>query len=311
MNLSVVIPANNESDNIKVTIEEIVTLIEKITDINEVQIIVIDDHSTDNTYEIVSQMHYPFLTCLRLSRRSGSHVAIRAGLVEAVGDAVLCISADGQDDPIVLEEMIEKWRRGAKTVWALRKDRKDESWYYRKASNMFYFLLIFLGGDSGSRVDQSRADFFLLDRAVVNAINSCVEVNFHLFGIIGWLGFSQDTVEYNRRVRRHGKSKWSFRKKVFMAKEWITAFTGMPLKLMTFIGFCFAFSGFLYAIYLIIFYFTENPAPGWSSIMVAIFVIGGVQMIMLGIIGEYLWRNLEETRKRPLYFIEKKTKTSK
>jgi dolichol-phosphate mannosyltransferase len=311
VNLSVVIPAYNEADNIKNSLEELLKVIGGIPDIGDVKVVVVDDHSSDNTFNVISQMNDLRVQCLRLSRRSGSHVAIRAGLVEAVGDTVLCISADGQDDPVVLEEMIEKWRRGAKTVWALRKDRENESWYYRKASNMFYFLVHILGGDRGNVIDQSRADFFLLDRAVVSAINSCVEVNFHLFGILGWLGFAQDTVEYNRRDRRYGKSKWSVRKKVFMAKEWITAFTGMPLKLMTFIGFCFAFSGFLYAVYLMIFYFTENPAPGWSSIMVAILVIGGVQMIMLGIIGEYLWRNLEEVRRRPLYFIEKKTRTSK
>ena len=311
MNLTVIIPARNEEDNVKITIDEVLSVVESIDEIDRTEVIVVDDHSMDNTYHVVKNIDDPRVSCLRLSRRGGSHTAFRAGLKEATGDVSVWISADGQDDPSCLKEMILKWKRGANIVWALRKDREDESWYYRNASKFFYFLLNLLGGDRGNRVDQSRADFFLLDRAVVSAINSCVEVNFHLFGILGWLGFAQDTVEYNRRDRRYGKSKWSVRKKVFMAKEWITAFTGMPLKLMTFIGFCFAFSGFLYAVYLMIFYFTENPAPGWSSIMVAILVIGGVQMIMLGIIGEYLWRNLEEVRRRPLYFIEKKTRTSK
>lgn len=311
MYISVVIPAYNESNNIKQTIEEILSATDDISAIDKIQIIIVDDHSTDNTYNVISQLNDERISCLRLSRRSGSHIALRAGLKEAEGDAALCFSADGQDDPYSIKEMLEKWLNGARVIWALRKDRKNESLYYRMAAQTFYIILSFLGGDKSDVAEQSRADFFLLDRSIVDAVNSCYEQNTHLFGLIGWLGFNQDIVKYERRKRRSGRSKWSFRGKIFMAKEWITAFSGAPLKLMSLIGISFATLGFLYAIYLVINYYVGNPGYGWSSIMVAILVIGGIQMFMLGVIGEYLWRNLEESRKRPLYFIERKTKIIK
>jgi dolichol-phosphate mannosyltransferase len=129
--------------------------------------------------------------------------------------------------------------------------------------------------------------------------------------LITWLGFEQGYVEYKRRKRMSGLSKWSFRNRLRFAKDWIIAFSGLPLKLMTIVGFLVALSGFLYSLYIIFNAFTGNPAPGLSSIMVVVLVLSGVQMMMLGVIGEYLWRNIDESRKRPLYFVEKKTTEKK
>ena len=304
--LSVVIPSFNESDNIINTIEEIKDVIEKKIFSKKYEIIVTDDHSTDNTYQIVESFNDVRIKCIRLSRRSGSHIALRAGIANARGDAVLCISADGQDDPNVLEEMLKKLHEGAQIVWALRKKRK-ESFLIKRSVLIFYRTLELLTDTKKSEIDLSRADFYLLDKKVVDAINHCPERNTSLFGLINWLGFKQDYVEFERRERKSGKSKWNFRARFHLAKDWIIAFSGLPLKLMSILGALVALIGFLYAIFIVIHAIIGNPIQGWTSIMIVILILGGLQMIMFGILGEYLWRNIDESRRRPLYFIEKTT----
>lgn len=310
MQLSVVIPAYNESLNIRETIKELTHILNNVNLIKKYEIIVVDDHSSDNTFGIVSKVNDRRIMCLRLSRRCGSHIALRAGMAYATGSAVLCISADGQDDPSCIGDMVSKWRKGTKVIWALRKSRGHEPWYIRKPAQAFYRLMFWLSGAEYKKIDLSRAAFFLLDKSVVNAMNSCPEKNTSVFGLIVWLGFSQDFVEYEQRLRRFGKSKWTLRSRLRLAKDWVVAFSGIPLKLMSLFGIFFAILGFIYGIYLVIKAISGNPPVGWSSIMVAILVLGGIQMIMLGIVGEYLWRNLDESRKRPLYFIERKTENS-
>ncbi len=304
--LSVIIPAFNESDNIKSTIKETQDTIEKKCLSKEFEIIIIDDHSEDNTFDIVESFNDTRIICIRLSRQSGSHIAVRAGIAHAKGDGVLCISADGQDDPNVLEEMLKKWQAGAHIVWALRKSRK-EAFFIKWPALIFYKTLELLTNTNKSEIDLSRADFYLLDKKVVDAINHCPERNTSLFGLSNWLGFRQDYVEFERRKRKFGKSKWDFRKRLHLAKDWIIAFSGLPLKLMTIVGILVSIIGFFYAIDRIISAIRGNTVPGWASIMVVILILGGFQMTMFGIVGEYLWRNLEESRRRPLYFIEKST----
>ncbi|MCK4791966.1 MAG: glycosyltransferase [Desulfobacteraceae bacterium] len=307
MSLSIIIPAYNESLSIKETIDELRNVLIHTGYYDSYEITVVDDHSSDTTYSKVESFNDDKIKCIRLSRRSGSHVAIRAGIANAKGDAVLCISADGQDDPNVLEEMLKKWRNGVNVVWALRKGRTDEPWHIKKPAKLFYQFMSCLGSHSDSRIDLSRADFYLMDKVVANAINSCPERNTSLFGLIVWLGFNQDFVEYERRARRHGKSKWNLKSRSLIAKDWIVAFSGLPLKMMSIIGIFVALIGFLYAIIVVILAFTGNPVKGWASLIIVILILGGLQMIMFGILGEYLWRNIDESRRRPLYFIEKTT----
>ncbi len=308
INLTVIIPAYNEKDNLRETIKELMQATESISDIDNFQVIVVDDHSSDDTYDIISQMKDPGIACIRLSRRSGSFTALRAGIAEAKGDAVLCISADGQDDPFSLKDMLDKWHGGANVVWALRKSRADEPFHIRIPSQLFYFLLNRFIGYHDSSIDMARADFCLLDKRVIDAVNTFHERNTSLFGLIAWLGFKQDFVEYDRRKRKRGESKWSFRSRMGFAKDWIVAFSGLPLKLTSIIGIIVASLGFLYSILIILLaFFGGIPVKGWPTTMVVILIIGGIQMIMLGIIGEYLWRNLDESRNRPLYLIEKRT----
>ena len=306
MNVSFVIPAYNEADNIGILVREIIAN-PLFADNQEVQyeIIVVDDASRDDTYDQVLALSLPTVKVMRLSRRSGSHVAIRAGLGKCAGDAIICLAADGQDDPAAIVRMIQKWHDGHDIVWALRKKRENEPLLYKLFTLGFYRLLKFFAG-TDSKIDLSKADFYLLDKKVVQAINSCHERNTSLFGLIVWLGYKQGHVEYDRRERKSGRSKWNFQSRLELAKDWIIAFSGIPLKLLTLVGFAIALLGFIYAAIVVGHnLILGNPVPGWSSVMTAILVLGGGQIMMLGIIGEYLWRTLDESRDRPLVFIEK------
>lgn len=306
MKLSVIIPARNEEKNILQTIDELLTAINESKDIvNSYEIIVIDDHSSDNTFGAVSNLNNPSIRAVRLSRRSGSHIAIRAGLAAATGDGVLCISADGQDDASMLPQMLKHLQKGDNIIWALRKGRENEPLTQRLFAHLFYRLLTWFGSTPAG-IDLSRADFYLLDSTVVTAINACPERNTSLFGLIAWIGFQQGWVEYDRKKRRTGISGWNFHSRLRLATDWIIAFSGVPLKLMTISGFIIAGFGFLYALLVIArSILFGSPLVGWSSVMTAILLLSGGQIMMLGIIGEYLWRTLDESRSRPAYFIEK------
>jgi len=306
MKISVIIPAYNEKENIKGTIGELLKVFDRIAGEEEFNIIVVDDHSSDTTRDIVKGVTDKRVNYLRLSKRSGSHVALRAGMLHAGSDAIIYVSADGQDNPEAIAGMVERWKNGAHVVWALRKTRKGESWYVRLPAVLFYKLILMFSESKETAVDLNYADFFLLDKKVVEAINKCPERNTSLFGLISWVGFKQDFVEYERRERTSGTSKWTLKSRIRLAKDWIVAFSGVPLKIITNFGMFFALIGFIFGIILIINVFLGKPLYGWSSLMVAILVMGGIQMMMLGIIGEYLWRGLDESRRRPIYFIEDK-----
>jgi dolichol-phosphate mannosyltransferase len=156
-------------------------------------------------------------------------------------------------------------------------------------------------------VDFMRADYWMITRQVAEAINACPERNTALFGLIHWLGFKHTTIEYDRRPRLRGTSKWKIKSRIHVAIDWIVAFSGLPLKMVTLIGLATFSLGVLYAVVVIINYLFGQPVLGWSSIMIAVLILGGLQMAILGVIGEYLWRTIDEVRRRPLYNIEKDT----
>jgi len=306
MFLSVVIPAYNEEDNIEPIIKEVNYHISKSAIVTKSEIIVIDDHSSDNTFKVVNSLGLESVNCYRLSKRSGSHTVLRAGIALASGDAVLCISADGQDDPGVLEQMLTKLEEGKDIIWGVRNKRNEgfiDQWF----SSAFYTFLKLMTKFENKKINLANADFYLLSRKVVNAITECKEVSTSLFGLIIWIGFEQDFVNYERRDRLSGSSKWNFKSSLKLAFDWITAFSGIPLKIISITGFVIATFGFLYAIFIIFYSLLGYAKPGWAEVVIIILILGGLQMLMLGILGEYLWRNLNETRKRPLYFIEKST----
>lgn len=305
MKISVVIPAYNESENINTTIDEFTIILEQTS--TEHEIIVVDDHSDDDTYEKAASHRTRNCKVIRLSRRSGSHVAIRAGLLYASGDCVLVISADGQEPAKTLEIMLLKWKEGNQIIWALRNSRNDEGLLSRIFAFTFYKTLTALS-EMPSSINLARADFYLLDRAVVNALNQCSERNTSLFGLIVWIGFKQTSVNYERLPRRFGESGWSLHARLRLAKDWIIAFSSLPLRAITYLGFLIASIGFIYATMIIINSIAYGTATqGWASMITTGLILGGAQMIMLGIIGEYLARCFDETRRRPVFFVEEST----
>jgi len=308
MLVSFVIPAYDEENNISETLDEL----SKRMDFEnaECEYIVVDDHSTDATYKKIEEMRNDSIRCIRLCRRSGSHTAIRAGLKHARGDVVICMSADGQDNPRVIEEMLSQWKDGCDIVWALCKDRDNERWYVKYLALAFYFLIMRIC-TVNSEHDLSRANFYMLDRKVVDSINDCPELNTSLFGLIVWMGYRQGSVEYDRRERRSGHSKWNLKSRFRLALDWIIAFSGLPLRLISIFGVFLAFLGILYTIVIIINSVLGTPVHGWASIMVAILLLSGCQLVMIGVLGEYLWRCISESRRRPLYFIEADTQQKK
>jgi len=307
MYLTVVLPAYNESDNIVQVIDELCKTFEKNQALSKYEIWVIDDHSEDDTFQKVQSFQKPNINALRLSRRSGSHTAIRAGLAQAQGDILLCISADGQDNAAeILDAMIDKIKQGVHIVWGIREKRKEP--LFIKIWAMLFYRILFLFAPEGNRhINYANADFYLIHKKVIQAINACKERNTSLFGLIIWSGFHQDFVIYNRRDRFNGASKWNFKSRMKLALDWIMAFSGLPLRLITYTGLFFASVGFIYALIILFLAFLGKTAPGFAEPVILTLFMGGIQMVMLGVLGEYLWRNLEEGRKRPLYFIEEDT----
>lgn len=304
--LSVVIPAYNEAGNLPSTLQLLREAIQSSPSVGDYEILVIDDHSSDGTFEWVKSLGERRIQCIRLSQRCGSHTAVRAGIALAHGDAALCLSADGQDDPRILGLMLRKLEEGNHIVWGVR-TKREEPFLMRILAFAAYRMISLMVNREISRLNVSNADFYLLSRKVVEAINRCPERNTSLFGLLFWIGFKQDYVSYERRSRRSGKSKWDIGSRFRLLVDWIVAFSGIPLRLITFFGMATAALGFLYAAFVIFYTLLGYARSGWAETVVFVLVLGGVQMMMLGILGEYLWRTLDETRSRPLYFIEERT----
>lgn len=302
MFISIVIPAFNEEENIPLIVRNIKDKLMISNLITDYEVIICDDHSSDNTYQSINQFNDPKIKSIRLSRRSGSHRAIRAGLNFSKGDVVLCISADGQDDVGIIDKMIDKIKLGSHIVWGVRESREEP--FFNKIFAFCFYKLLNLFVPNEKKVDLANADFYMLHRKVVDSINLCKESNTSLFGLIAWIGFKQDEVKYIRKNRIHGKSKWNFKSKLKLTLDWIIAFSGIPLKLISLLGLFFAMVGFVYAIFIIFLSLKGATTPGWAENVILILIIGGIQMIMMGVLGEYLLRTFDESRKRPLYFIE-------
>ena len=301
--LDVVIPVFNEERNIPLLLERLAKLQQR-TKPTKTRVIFVDDHSTDNSPQLLKKacvmnedFHY-----LRLSRNSGSHISILAGLEHAKGDCAVFLASDLQDPPELILEMIDVWHEGSEVVWAVRADREGISWLEKFFSETTYQLL---NRFSHLEFPPRGSDFALLDRKVVNALVKAVAATPSLGGEIPRLGFRPARIQYKKEKRQYGKSKWVLEKKLKAFSDAFTAFSYMPLRLILYAGIVLSSLGFLYALVVIfIRLVVDNPVEGWTSLMVAVLFIGGIQMIMIGILGEYLWRTLEEARTRPRYFIE-------
>lgn len=302
MKLSIVFPVFNEEESLQTLIERLNSFLSLFK--GNYEVIFVDDHSIDKTPLILKAIceKYDNYSYLRLSKNSGSHVAIIAGLSRSTGDCSVFLASDLQDPPELIELMIEKWKDGNHIVWAVRESIKGISFTKHFLSKLFYKVINY---STSVKLAPTGADFALLDRKALNALLSSVGSNPSLGSLLASLGFKQIEIKYVKEARKYGKSNWSLSKKIHAFIDAIVGFSFLPMRIMSYFGFFMALLGFIYAsVVILLKVISGKQIEGWASIMVVILIIGGIQMIMLGILGEYLWRNLEEARKKPIFFIE-------
>lgn len=304
--VSVVTPAYNEAQNLPVLYEHLQEILAGLD--YDWEWIVVDDHSLDETFDVLSAFAQQdnHVIGLRLARNSGSHMAMTCGLHHARGDAAVVMAADLQDPPAALPALLAKWQEGWQVVWAVREQREGEKLTTIGFSRLYYWLMRHMVGIK--EMPGTGADFFLLDREVVAAFKQFRERNVSMLALITWMGFRQTAITYKKQARLYGQSGWTLGKKFKLVIDSITSFSYFPLRLMSLVGLIVAIFGFMYAGFVTVRAISGIPVQGWASLMVAVLVIGGVQMLMMGVLGEYLWRALDESRSRPMYFIEAVTK---
>lgn len=303
--ISIVFPTFNEEKNVPALYERLQAVAGKIAP-QTFEFIFVDDCSVDQTPFVLKDLcrRDPRVKMIRFARNCGGHAAIAAGLHYAQGECVIAMAADLQDPPEMIMELLSAWQAGAKIVWAARKQRRGESLCVRFFSRVYYALINVL---TDIRMPSLGVDVFLADRIVVEALKQMPEKHTSIFMALAWLGFPQKTITYVKEARFQGKSNWSLKKKIKLMMDSLLAFSDVLIRYMSILGLLTAVFGFAYAAWTIIKYYMFGvPVQGWSSLIVAIFVIGGVQMMMLGVLGEYLWRTFDESRKRPRFVIEYK-----
>lgn len=268
------------------------------------EFVLVDDGSTDNSWEAILAIHAADpkrILAVRLACNHGSQLAILAGAKFARGEFVAMVAADGQEPPELVWRMAELAERGERVVLAVRHSRADSAGT-RVSAGFFYRLVRILGLKA---MPESGFDAFLVDHSLMKMILDIRDPNIPLSVTIAWLGFQYGTVEYDRLARTDGQSRWTFQKKVKLALDAITAVSYAPIRIISLLGVLMAVAGFLYSLFIIIDQlFFGFPVQGWASLFVAVLVLGGTQLLAMGIIGEYLWRTLEVVRMRPLWRIE-------
>lgn len=301
--LSIVTPAFNEAKNVPVLYQRMREVLSTVPDL-QFEWVVVDDHSSDDTFEVVLALRAadPRVRVFRLAHNSGSHAAIVCGLHQAKGEAVVVLAADLQDPPEVVLDMLWKWRNGAQVVWAARRAHAGQSKLDLFLARTFYFIMRRMAGLR--QMPSKGADFFLVDRNVVDNLVRFGERNVSVLALITWMGFRQDTVEYDKQERLHGTSGWTLRKKLKFVLDSITSFSYFPIWFMSCTGMAVALTGLAYALLVIFNYFRGTAPTGWSSLMVIVLTLVGFQMLMTGVLGEYVWRGLDEARRRPQFIIE-------
>lgn len=308
MLLSVVSPAHREEKNLPILFERLKATLDSIPDL-EWEWVVVDDHSPDGTFTVLQALAEsdPRVRAVRFSRNFGSHKAILCGLAEARGDCAVVICSDLQDPPEVIPQLMAVWRRdGAQIVWGQRGERIGDSGSTLAFANIYYWLMRNVVGLSN--MPQTGADVFLLDRFVIDTLSRFNEQHVSLVALLSWVGFRQATITYDRQERLHGSSSWSLGKKIKLVVDSITGFSYLPIRAISAIGLITALLGFGYAGVVVVSRLFGQQPEGWSSLMVVLLVVGGLQMLTLGVLGEYVWRALDQSRQRPSWVVEARTR---
>lgn len=303
--LSCIIPCLNEQANLGVLLPELLATLAGEDCVPE--IIVVDDGSTDGTPDLMrhwASLH-PEIVYLRLSRNFGKEAALTAGLEAARGDVVVCLDADMQHPPGMIPTMLARWRAGVRMVYAVRATRDDESWFKRLGSRMFYALM---RTSHGLKVPPNAGDFRLMDRMVVDALLRLPERDRFMKGLFAWVGFEAEALPYVPPQRLHGVSKFRPLRLLRFAVDGLTAFTTWPLRLLSLLGACLSFLAFLYGLIIIISHWLYgDPVQGWATLITVVLFFSGVNLMSLGVVGEYVSRIFTEVKARPVYLLRERT----
>ena len=302
MQISIVIPIYNESGNIPVLYSRLKNVVSSL--VSDYELVFVNDGSKDNSIEHIKKLSSEDkkVKYINFSRNFGHQVAVSAGIDKATGKAIVIIDADLQDPPELIPEMYKKHKEGFEVVYAKRKNRKGESALKLLTAKMFYHILAKI---TSVEIPLDAGDFRIIDRKVADVLKQMPEQEKFLRGQIAWAGFNQTFVEYDRDERHSGKTGYPYRKMFRFALDGITSFSNLPLKFSTFAGFfvsAIAFVLMLYALYSR--FILKDYVQGWTSLMLSVLFIGGIQLICVGIIGEYISRMSNNIRKRPMYIVK-------
>ncbi len=305
--LNIVVPCYNEEEVLPETIRQLSELITKMIGkgliSDQSSMLLVDDGSHDDTWKLIDEnaASSSLVRGVKLSRNRGHQNALLAGLSVADADAIVSIDADLQDDISVIEDMVEKYHRGFDIVYGVRNDRTSDSFFKRFSAESFYRVLAIMGVETIF----NHADYRLLSRRALEALKSHNEVNLYIRGVIPTLGFKSCEVPYERKERFAGESKYPLSKMLVLAFDGITSFSAVPLRLIGLLGILIFLISMLisgWALYISL--FTDKAIPGWASSVLPMYVLGGVQLLSLGVVGEYVAKVYIETKRRPRFFIE-------
>lgn len=311
--LAVVVPLFNEADSIELFLKTVIPLLNTIADRYDLlwYILAVDDGSEDATLHILRQWatHDSRIRALALSRNFGKEAALTAGLAYARTNAVIVMDVDMQDPPSLMEEMVRRWLNGANMVVGIRSARENDTKSKRYTSNLYYKLYNTM---SQRPIPVNAGDFRLIDNSVVDAVLRLRERNRFMKGIFSWVGFKTEYIYFARPQRRYGSTKWNYWKLFNFGLDGLTSFSTLPLRVWTYIGFLISFFAFVCSVSVIFrtLFFGEE-VKGFPTLIVAILFLGGLQLFSLGILGEYIGRLYQESKKRPLYIIKEKINIKK
>ncbi len=302
--VTILVPAYNEQEVLHMLYERLKNIMDNLSSYR-FEVLLVNDGSKDNTLAVMKELRNidNRICYLNLSRNFGKETAMIAGLDYAKGDCVIIIDADLQDPPELIPDMLKFWEEGYDDVYAKRKSRKGESFLKKFTSKMYYKMLQSV---TNIEIQKDTGDFRLLDRRCVEALKSIRESQRYTKGLFSWIGYNKKEILFDRDPRAAGKTKWNYGKLINLSIDGLTSFTTTPLRFAAVMGILVSLAGFIYMLAIIIKTIIYGiDVPGYSSTMVVILFLGGIQLIFLGVIGEYLGRTFNESKRRPIYFVER------
>ena len=302
--VTILVPAYNEQEVLHMLYERLKNIMDNLSSYR-FEVLLVNDGSKDNTLAVMKELRNidNRICYLNLSRNFGKETAMIAGLDYAKGDCVIIIDADLQDPPELIPDMLKLWEEGYDDVYAKRKSRKGESFLKKFTSKMYYKMLQSV---TNIEIQKDTGDFRLLDRRCVEALKSIRESQRYTKGLFSWIGYNKKEILFDRDPRAAGKTKWNYGKLINLSIDGLTSFTTTPLRFAAVMGILVSLAGFIYMLAIIIKTIIYGiDVPGYSSTMVVILFLGGIQLIFLGVIGEYLGRTFNESKRRPIYFVER------